>query len=132
MMGSSTGSSSVMIEALHTDRRSFLFALLFQKAGPVRLAPGRTVRGTLRNRQQQEYELTARAGQKLVFRLQSSPLHSTALKIVGLRGRELTLNKQDGDRWTVAVPDTGDVVVVVSRVHTARGRSTFSLTLGRL
>jgi hypothetical protein len=121
-----------MIEALHTDRRSFLFALLFQKAEPVRLVPGRAVRGTLRNRQQMEYELTAKAGQKLVFRLQSSPLHSTMLKIVGLNGRELSLNKQDGERWTVTVPDSGDLVVFVSRVQTARGRSAFSLTLGRL
>ena len=123
--------SSGMIEALPMNRRSFVFALLFQNAEPVRVGIGQTVHGSLRNRQQKEYEFTGQKGSQVEFVLRSSPLRSVRISTIGPDGTNLPLEELEGGRWQSTLPGSGDFVIVVSRIHSTRGRSTFSLTLGR-
>lgn len=105
-----------------------------QKAEPSRIqfprgSTGTRMTGVLRDRQSKEYVLSAVAGQRLQCQLQSSPARSTSVKLVDLNNREVPLTRLAAGLWAVTLPQSGEFVILISRVRLSRGRSTFSLKI---
>jgi hypothetical protein len=105
-----------------------------QKAEPLRIrfprgTTGTTVRGALRDRQQQEYVLGAAKGQELRARLHSVPAGSLSIRLLDATNSEVPIRRIDRNRWAAALQSDGDYIIIVTRVHAARGRSTFSLAI---
>ena len=109
-----------------------LFPVSAQKAEPVRIrfahgATAATVKGVLRDRQQKEYALEARQGQKMELHLHSSPRGSTAVKAYVPNDSELPLEAIGPDHWRIVLHETGEFVIIVRRTGEKRGRSAFVL-----
>ena len=105
-----------------------------QKAEPSRIqfprgSTGAVVKGVLRDRQDQEYAGSGVQAQKLELWLRSSPAGSAALKVFGGKGTEIPLERVNGGGLRAPLRESGDFVIVVSRVPRTRGRSKFSLAI---
>jgi hypothetical protein len=103
-----------------------------QKAEPVRIrfargATAATVKGVLRDRQQKEYALEAREGQKMELHLHSSPHGSSAVKVYAPNGSEIRVETVGANLWRIVLHETGEFVMIVRRTTDKRGRSAFSL-----
>jgi len=103
-----------------------------QKAEPVRIrfvdgAVSATVEGSLRGRQQMEYEAAARASQTLTLRLSVAPARTFSLKLYNPDGAEMPLRKSGANRWTAELPQTGDYGISVLRTSPSPGDSSYKL-----
>jgi hypothetical protein len=105
-----------------------------QKAEPLRIefepgASAATVSGELSGRQQMEYAVAARSGQRLTFRLVVSPAGGLSLKVRDPDGAEIALRSPARQRWTALASRSGDYEISVLRAGNRPGSSTFKLTV---
>ena len=103
-----------------------------QKAQPVRIrfgdgAVSATVAGRLRGRQQMEYEAAAQARQTLTLQLSAAQARTFLLKLYSPEGAEMPLRKSGANRWTAALPQTGDYGISVLRTSSSPGDSSYKL-----
>ncbi len=105
-----------------------------QKARPLRVEfkPGATsavVKNRLRGRQQMEYEVAGRTGQKIALLLAGSPPGTLALKLYDPHGAEIQLLDSRGEGRIAMLTQDGDYGISVLRVAAKPGLSTFKLTV---
>lgn len=104
------------------------------KAEPLRVefrrgASSATVRGAVRDSEEAEYVVAARAGQKLTIRLVSTPPGSTVPRVQDPDMGAVELAEEGAGVWSVILPKAGDYQITVVRARSRPGRSQYALTL---
>jgi hypothetical protein len=113
-----------------------LFAVLLasaswaQKAKPMRITledGAATVEGRLHGRQETDYEATAGPSTTLTLQLLTVPANTVALKLYAPEGAEMPLRAAGSNRWTAALPHSGDYGISVVRISFDHGTSAYKL-----
>src|ERR1041385_2513049 len=104
------------------------------KAEPLRIefkrgATSTTVSESVRNDEQYEYVLGAKKGQRLTIKITSTPVKSAVFQLLGEDQDTLGLEHDANFNASVVLPKDGDYLIYVSRPTSAKGKSSFTLSI---
>jgi hypothetical protein len=104
------------------------------KAEPLRIefkrgASTTTVPGKVRGSEQAEYVFAARKGQRLHIKLTSIPNRSSVFDLKAPDDADLGLEYDANYDYSGTLPATGDYFLTVTRPSSARGSSTYRITI---
>ena len=104
------------------------------KAEPNRIefkrgATSTTISGVVRGDEQAEYVLSAKQGQRLVIKLNSTPAKSSCFDLTGPDGADMGLEYDCNWNYSKPLPATGDYFLTVSRPSQAKGTSRYRMTI---
>jgi hypothetical protein len=104
------------------------------KAEPQRIefrrgATSTSVSGSVRNDEQYEFVLGAKKGQRLTIKITSTPVKSSVFQLLGEDQDTLGLEHDANFNASVVLPKDGDYLIYVSRPTSAKGKSSFTLSI---
>jgi hypothetical protein len=88
-----------------------------------------TINGKVRGDEEAEYVFAAKKGQKLTIRLTSVPRRSSVFDIKAPDNADMGLEYDANYDYAGTLPTTGDYFLTVVRPTSARGRSTYRITI---
>lgn len=88
-----------------------------------------TISGVVHGREEAEYTLEARQGQRLTIKLTSIPVKSSVFQLLGPDNDTLGLEYDANFNYSGVLPKTGDYFISVRRPTEAKGTSRYKLTV---